>query len=1060
MKPIKLIISAFGPYAGKMPEIDFEKFEDKGLFLISGDTGAGKTTIFDAVCFALYGTTSGVFRDTKNLRSEYAKDSDDSFVDFYFSHQGKEYHVWRQPAYERRKQRGEGVITEKEKAILYTEGETPIEGITQVNNAVKELLHIDDKQFKQIAMIAQGEFWNLLNAKTEQRTEILRTIFMTNGYKSIEYKLKDRMDNSYKIKTKTEDSIIQYFCDVSAEADSSLSEELTNLQEKARRSSSAWNLEEILEIINRVVEDDVNNLDQLQNEINEVERKLEEYKKELATAETNNKFIRRLAQLQDEKEKLDSEKGNFKKLERLIERQRKATREVNPIYAALQSKKREILKNEEQLKKEKELFEKSTKDSKEAQAKVIEAQKHAPESEELKKQIDKITDEAPKYQQREKLRTELINLEKSEIGISEEENNINVCETELQKRIDELKNQISTLKDRPAELIKNESEFEKLSDLRTALETVLMQMVPEREEKIALLQKKQKAFQKAFEKYEEMSAKRMQAEKILDGCRAGILAKNLEEGQKCPVCGSTHHPELAMLPDESISEDEFKILQKEEERFREEKADKNTLAEKAKSSLEQFEEQMRVATLDCLENDLLSFDCQAVSLDELVAMAQDARLQVKGKLDENSKTQIAIQKDCMKLEEDEKSLEIAQGKETDALKSRKESLLKEKEAVSSKKVECIALLKSLDNLSFENWKLAKEEKDRLSGEVKRIDGKIQEATEEKANTDQLVAKHQSAVKTLEFTLNQQQSDEESIAHNLDNIVKETEFRDIDEALEFVVPEKDISSNEKTIIDFNQSLNTNEVQLLQAQKDAEGKKMVDEEEIKSLCDSQSAVVETVRKRANNLENRIRNNTEKMENIRSRQDELEKARKENGICTRLYNLVKGTTGNGKITLEQYIQAAGFDGIIAAANRRLLPMSDGQYELFRQADSLGKKSNNFLDLEVLDNYTGHRRPVGNLSGGESFKASLSLALGLSDTVSSNLGGIQMDALFIDEGFGTLDRKSIDGAMDILINLSGANKLVGIISHREELMENIPQQIRVEKKKDGSHISIDLGV
>ena len=138
----------------------------------------------------------------------------------------------------------------------------------------------------------------------------------------------------------------------------------------------------------------------------------------------------------------------------------------------------------------------------------------------------------------------------------------------------------------------------------------------------------------------------------------------------------------------------------------------------------------------------------------------------------------------------------------------------------------------------------------------------------------------------------------------------------------------------------------------------------------------------------------------------------------------------------------------------------MSDGQYELYRQEDSLGKKSNNFLDLEVLDNYTGHRRPVGNLSGGESFKASLSLALGLSDTVSSNLGGIQMDALFIDEGFGTLDRRSMESAMDILINLSGKNKLVGIISHREELKENIPQQIRIRKYKDGSQITIDTGI
>ena len=212
--------------------------------------------------------------------------------------------------------------------------------------------------------------------------------------------------------------------------------------------------------------------------------------------------------------------------------------------------------------------------------------------------------------------------------------------------------------------------------------------------------------------------------------------------------------------------------------------------------------------------------------------------------------------------------------------------------------------------------------------------------------------------------------------------------------------------------------------------------------------------------NTIRYRIQSNTEKLDGMRSQRDHFEKAGREYAVCAKLYNLVKGQTGNGKITLEQYIQAAGFDGIIRAANRRLMPMSDQQYELYRQEDSLGKRSNTFLDLEVKDNYTGRRRPVGNLSGGESFKASLSLALGLSDTVSSNLGGIQMDALFVDEGFGTLDRRSIDNAMDTLLHLSGSGKLVGVISHREELIENIPQQIRVTKGKDGSRIQIENGL
>ena len=274
-----------------------------------------------------------------------------------------------------------------------------------------------------------------------------------------------------------------------------------------------------------------------------------------------------------------------------------------------------------------------------------------------------------------------------------------------------------------------------------------------------------------------------------------------------------------------------------------------------------------------------------------------------------------------------------------------------------------------------------------------------------------------------------------------------------------VPEKEITASEKTISDYQQKIETNKARLSEAKKEAEGKVRINVKELEKTVDEQNKLVESSRKTVTEVRYRLQINEEKKANIVGQQVKYDKACHQNTIHTRLYNLVKGQTGNGKITLEQYIQASGFDGIIAAANRRLKPMSDGQYELFRQEDSLGKRSNTFLNLEVLDNYTGHRRPVGNLSGGESFKASLSLALGLSDTVSSNLGGIQMDALFVDEGFGTLDRKSIENAMDILVNLSGANKLVGIISHREELMENIPQQIRVTKTKNGSRIEIETG-
>ena len=243
-------------------------------------------------------------------------------------------------------------------------------------------------------------------------------------------------------------------------------------------------------------------------------------------------------------------------------------------------------------------------------------------------------------------------------------------------------------------------------------------------------------------------------------------------------------------------------------------------------------------------------------------------------------------------------------------------------------------------------------------------------------------------------------------------------------------------------------------------DAEGKMEMAEDQLKKESEEQDHRIETIRKHCTQIENRLEKNKRIKEKISSQRSSLEKFQEEYNRCTRLYNLITGNIPDrAKITFEQYIQAAGFDHIIAAANRRLLPMSDGQYELFRKDDSENKRSKTILNLEVQDHFTGHRRPVGSLSGGESFKASLSLALGLSDTVSSNLGGVQMDALFVDEGFGTLDKKSIESAMDTLVRLSGTNKLVGIISHREELMENIPQQIKIKKTKEGSRIDIDTG-
>ena len=1060
MKPSKLIISAIGPYAGKLPEIKFDAFEEKGLFLISGDTGAGKTTIFDAICFALYGTTSGTYRDTKNLRSEYAVDSAQSYVDFYFSHQGREFHVWRQPSYERKKQRGSGVILEKEKAVLYEEGQAPIEGLTQVNNAVKELLHIDEKQFKQIVMIAQGEFWDLLNAKTDQRTEILRTIFLTNGYKNIEYKLKDRMDTSYKNKGNAENSIIQHFQDVSANEDDELFHELEELKGRAGRSGSAWNLDEILDVMERLIMSDREKLKRMEEELKKAERELQKNKDELARAVTNNRFIERRDKLEKDKEELEKRRTEIDGIILLLEKQKKATRNVNPSYDAWTQKHGEVSLTQNQIKSTESSLETALAAVKQAEDVLGTAQKQEPEVDKLRQTISRIDDEEQKYQQKEELERKLKKLKEHDENMSAKEADLKENEEALKEKIKALNKTVKELKGKPSELTAAKNESGKLADFLADLDAIIDVQIPKREDKIKDFSTKQDAFSDIRDKYKEVSGRREEAERILEDSRAGILATKLVAGEKCPVCGSVHHPEPAKLKEASISEEDFKKLQQEESELQNRKNNANTEAEKAKTSLEEFEEQLRINILDCIENPLLNMDVERESLEELIKIVKEVKTLVETRSKENIKKCNSLDNDCRTLEKAEKDLEAAQGDETEKISSIKEELDEEKQKMKQELTETRAILKTLEKLSFPDWETAEKERKQAETKKNKILDAIKKAEEEKKKADDRATAAQSRLKTLNDSLNQQKRDEEALREKLDKEVSANGFSSEEEMRIYVVSEGDITSSDKVINEYNQAVATNEKQLSDAKSDAKGKKIIDIEGLKTVCDEQSANVDLIRKNCNNSENRINTNEEKRKSILDRREELEKARKESAICQRLYNLVKGTTGNGKITLEQYIQAAGFDGIIAAANRRLRPMSDGQYELYRQEDSLGKKSNNFLDLEVLDNYTGHRRPVGNLSGGESFKASLSLALGLSDTVSSNLGGVQMDALFVDEGFGTLDRKSIDSAMEILVNLTGSNKLVGIISHREELMENIPQQIKVKKTKDGSQITVERGL
>lgn len=1067
MKPIKLIISAFGPYADKMPEIDFESFGDKGLFLISGDTGAGKTTIFDAICFSLYGETSGRYRGSKNLRSEYAGPTTESFVDFYFSHQGKNYHVYRRPSYDRPKQRGEGVITEKENAVFSCEGEKPIEGTTAVNKAVEELLKIDFQQFKQIAMIAQGEFWNLLNASTDDRTKILRTIFMTSGYQNMEYKLKERKDASHSQKVKAEESIVQYFKEAAAPETSEHSEELFSLQDKAEKSRSAWNIRDMLEVLSCIISEDKAALKDGKEKFEAEKKILEEKTKELHTAHTNNEFLSRYEDAVRKKEQLDAEQGEIRELKALAERQKAALHKVKPVFDRLREKERELeAAREKGTAIERELTEAEAKaaGAEEALQSALEGGARA---EKLKQKAGKLKEDIGKYARRDELSSAVRILEEEAEDLGREETVLSQEETALKEKIQELECIVRERRDCAAQLVRAQSERKELEALKAELEDLSTKAIPAYRKTAEDLVKKQDRFQAAQKEYRDAEQERKRCEDMLDNCRAGILARGLKEGEKCPVCGSTHHPEPAVLSDESVSEEECKKLQEKEKQAKEGKEKALSEAENAKGTAASMEEQLRTRIRNAVGEEDLPADLKVgapveerTPLEELCSLVSARQHDAEEKLAENEQEMKQREEDCKTYKRAVEDLEKARGEEAGGLEERKQDYQRKRESNRAGLIEKKTALKEYEQLEFASLETACQEQERMETEAGSILEAIENARAGKQQAEDEKTKLASALSTLKDTLRQQEEKAEECREDLKEALKDGEMASEEEFRHLLAAEREIAEKENKIRDYEQAVRTNQELLGQAEKDAEGRTKIDEEALREEVDKQNGIVEGLRAGNIEMEHRLQNNERVRQNIADQEIPLETFRRENERYGRLYDLVAGTIASkAKITFEQYIQAAGFDNIIAAANRRLLPMSDGQYELYRKEDSNDKKSKTILNLEVQDNFTGHRRPVGNLSGGESFKASLSLALGLSDTVSSNLGGVQMDALFVDEGFGTLDKKSIESAMDILVNLSGKNKLVGIISHREELTETIPQQIRVKKTKTGSRIEVDTG-
>ncbi len=911
MKPRKLIISAFGPYAEETV-IDFDRLGDRGLYLITGDTGAGKTTIFDAIIFALYGEASGEVRESGMFRSKYARPEMPTFVDLTFDYQGKTYQVVRNPEYLRPKERGQGLTVQKADAkLLFFDDRQPVTKATEVTKAVETLIGLDYRQFTQIAMIAQGDFQKLLLAGTAQRGEIFRHIFHTGLYQQVQIRLRDAAKECWKVYDETLRSICQHMDGVvcrEAEISSGDRSELEELAVYRRMSQLGVQLKKLKK-------------DKFKGQVG---RGLELLKELLALEEERlNATDRRLQLAEAEVQKINQLLGKARQSARLKDESAKKKEEYEHCREALEA----------------------------AAAKKAAAVQEAEVCVELAEKIRIGREQLEQLKQLEELERKLTEKIQQLAGQQKKK-------TEAERRCAELKTQLQEQKE---ELLTLHGLGEAGEELLSQRKLWLNQQKNLEELKIV--------YTDACRKRDEKRAYYQQQEQLFLDAQAGVLARHLKEGEPCPVCGSVHHPMPAQIPAE--------------------------VPEKSKLDKEK-------ALLSSLEQQAIEASGSIRSLQERIE-EEYQKLAAKG-----------VQANLFRGQAKEQILQALE--QLEQRQAEHERKLKRKISLEQKTAEEEAMLQKLEQAinGFALWKArAEAEEEHLRQQAARLKEKLGEYSHSE--------------------LTQQIQELEAMKQRLERAKAEAE------------KQYDTCSTNAAVL--HSAIETLEKQLQEVEE-------LDEAVISQRLQQLTLEKEAISHQRTEQYAARKNNLDIYQAVSGKQSEMAEAEERYIWVKALADTANGSlNGKQKVELETYIQMTYFDRILRRANLRLMTMSSGQYELKRQEFGDNKKEKAGLELNVIDHYNGSQRSVKTLSGGESFQASLSLALGLSDEIQSYAGGIRLDTMFVDEGFGSLDEESLNQAMKALGGLTEGSRMVGIISHVAELKERIDKKIVVTKNlgKDG---------
>ena len=871
MKPLKIKISAFGPYKNCI-DIDFEKLGESGIFLITGDTGAGKTTIFDSISFALFGEVSGSNRPVPSVRSDFADNDTETFVELEFTHKNKKYKIRRNPAYERTKKRGEGTTK--------TSADKVISGTKNVDIKIEEILGINSKQFKQISMLAQGEFLKILFAESKDRTEIFRRIFDTDIYNQIAKRLAD--------KTRIAKAELEQLKDYFAINSSNIVWK-DGIQSVQPKDVNELFIQEILEKLQQEIKINSEQFEKCQEQISKQSDENSKMEKEITAQKDKNDKIDRCQKLQEEQKVLQEKQEDIKQKEILIQKSQEIINKILP-------------------------------------------------KEDKKKELEK------EISQKQKVLQDIS--EKIELGKKKEEKF---------KQILEL-----------IEIIKVQfQKYSELKDGKTELEDKIKKLqviIKEQENKKIASENAQKL----EAEWEKLSTEVLEKEKEFFKEQAGILAEKLKENEPCPVCGSLHHPNLAIKSTSVLTEEKSR------------------------------------KTLTDATNKVTEINSKIETLIKEFGEKPDVELYNK------------------KYAEISEELEKAYNQLNDNYKK--------------------IMLKDIVIESFEYDIFKEKITNKISKEREEFLKLQTQQEENKKQIDELLQKKEKA------------------QNDYQNTLKELGFENEEQYKKSVLNNLQIEIFSKEIEKYKTDVTINATKLEEIQKEIKGFEKVDLTAKIQEFNNKKQELENMRRQQMEYHRIFENNNRILVDLQTNSKKLDSKIKEFTMVEDLSKIANGTVyGKRRIEFEQFVQASYFDMVIIEANKRLLKMTDNRFLLVRKESSERVSDKIGLELEVIDNYNGKRRDVKSLSGGEAFKAALSLALGLSDVIQSYSGGIVVDTMFIDEGFGSLDTESREQAINTLNQLTDNHKLIGIISHVTELKERIDKKIIVTKSTGGSKITIE---